>query len=70
MTSRKRGVVSYKEESDVTDSELVVEYRGGMEVEDNREKVEKVLKMRTGRVGGEREGENQSLVKKYQLCSI
>lgn len=64
MTGRKRGVISYKESSASgnSDSEKAeldggegVEGEGGegvMEVEDNRECIEKVLKKRVGRVGG------------------
>ncbi len=58
MTSRRKGVISYKESS----SEEVEEGLGGGEgegppVEDNRETIEKVLKKRMGRVGGKRERE-------------
>ena len=56
MTSRKRGVISYKESSgEVSDSEQgEMEGEAGegvMEVEDNRECIEKVLKKRKGKVG-------------------
>ena len=60
MTSRKRGVISYKETSssanEDSDGMGGVEGEGGerMElVEDNRECIEKVLKKRNGRIGGE-----------------
>ena len=64
MTSRKRGVISYKESSESGDSNSEkaeldggdgVEGEGGegmMEVEDNRDCIEKVLKKRIGKVGG------------------
>lgn len=55
MTSRRRGVVSYKESSpEHVDSDEVVEGRAWEEpqVEDNRETIEKVLKKRIGREGG------------------
>ena len=56
MTSRKRGVISYKESSgEESDSEQgEMEGEGGegvIEVEDNRECIEKVLKKRRGKVG-------------------
>ena len=57
MTSRKRGVISYKESSgEESGSEQggEMEGEGGegvMEVEDNRECIEKVLKKRKGKVG-------------------
>lgn len=62
MTSRKKGVISYKESSASgnSDSEKVeleggegVEGEGVMEVEDDRECIEKVLKKRIGKVGGQ-----------------
>ena len=79
MTSRKRGVISYKESSGSQESNSEqgeIEGEGGegiMEVEDNRECIEKVLKKRRGKVGSksmeergvhederEREGERET----------
>lgn len=62
MTSRKRGVISYKESSgsQESDSELGEAEgergEGVMEIEDNRECIEKVLKKRRGKVGSKSEG--------------
>ena len=58
MTSRKRGVVSYKESvSDNSEGNGVEGGEGGEEattqVEDNRETIDRVLRKRVGPVGGE-----------------
>ena len=75
MTSRKRGVISYKESSASgnSDSEKA-ELEGGeegeggegvMEVEDDRECIEKVLKKRIGKVGGQYNGYGKGSFKLY-----
>ena len=55
MTSRRKGVISYKESSsELVDSDEAAEDVRWEEapVEDNREAIEKVLSKRIGRVGG------------------
>lgn len=54
MTGRRTGVVSYKESSGTDSDEVVERKEQQQEVEeDNREAIERILKKRIGKVGGE-----------------